>query len=317
MAGKFTRVMSLRQPAVKMSKSDQSPLSRIEITDSSDEIRNKIRKAVTDSESHIDYDASSRPGLANLVDLYSAFAGITREEVCLKYQNLEQCKSLFKADLAEILVSELEPIRSEISRLQRDPAYVDEVLRRGSDRARQIASKNLDEVKELAGLVWGFGCLAFMCRSCSGFSSQGHIVASTFCPIRLLPIRCEFLKVFRNLFFPIGMSSFFRGLSWDCCELLDPEENHETRKNNTKSICISVSINMTIQSVDWSILNETPQSKIHHLLVFFLCCCCFFEFFFGLQVRPFKGPLQSVRHKGKDAMFRFQGDTNMTSRRLW
>ena len=145
--------MNLRDPKSKMSKSDLNTMSRIEVTDTPDEISSKIRKAVTDSEPQIHYDPASRPGMTNLLNIYSAFSGLTQEEVCEKYQNLEQFKSAFKTDLVEILVSELQPIRSEILRLRQDPGYVDGMLKEGVRKAQQIAKENLDEVKGLVGLL--------------------------------------------------------------------------------------------------------------------------------------------------------------------
>ena len=144
--------MSLRDATIKMSKSDPLQMSRIKLSDPPTVIKNKITKAVTDSEFHIGYDPENRPAMANLINIYSAFSGLSPEDICSKYHNVERFKALFKADLTELIVSELSSIQDSIVRLQRDIGYVENVLEGGAGKARDVADLNLQEVKRLVGL---------------------------------------------------------------------------------------------------------------------------------------------------------------------
>lgn len=146
--------MSLRNATTKMSKSDPHETSRIELSDSPDVIKSKIQKALTDSEKHISYDPQKRPEMSNLINIYAEFSGLTTQQVCEKYQNMEKCKEAFKADLSEILASELSFVQDNIHRIQQDVGYVDSVLSKGADQARDIAEVNLQEIKKMIGLRW-------------------------------------------------------------------------------------------------------------------------------------------------------------------
>ena len=150
-AGEVHRVMSLRNPLQKMSKSDNQDMTRINLSDSPDEIRNKIRKAVTDSTGRVTFDPKERPGVSNLVSIYSALIGSTPEEICRKFEARQTVD--LKDELAEVLINELAPIRQETNRLQASRDYVLQVLREGKDRAREIAEPNLREVKDIMGLT--------------------------------------------------------------------------------------------------------------------------------------------------------------------
>jgi len=150
--GAAARVMSLRDGLKKMSKSEKSDYSRINLTDDADVIATKIRKARTDS----DRLPASPDGLegrmeaANLISIYGALADKTLEEVCREFAN--KTFSAFKAELVDLAVSVLAPIGVEIKRLCNDPNHVDEVLSHGADRATEIAMPVLDEVKKVTGL---------------------------------------------------------------------------------------------------------------------------------------------------------------------
>lgn len=150
--GNFTRVMSLRDVTTKMSKSDPHEMSRIELSDSPDVIKIKIQKAVTDSEKHISYDPQRRPELSNLINIYAEFSGLSPQQVCDKYWNIEKCKTAFKADLTDIITSELSVVQVNIDKIQQDVSYVDSVLKKGADQARSIAEVNLQEIKRMIGL---------------------------------------------------------------------------------------------------------------------------------------------------------------------
>ena len=143
--------MSLRNPLQKMSKSDNQEASRINLTDPPDEIRKKIRKAVTDSTSRITYDPDERPGVSNLVSIYSALADLTHDEVCERYISKQTVD--MKNDLGELVVEKLGPISEKIHRLESDVGYVDEVLREGAEKAKTLAEENLKSIMNLMGVA--------------------------------------------------------------------------------------------------------------------------------------------------------------------
>lgn len=144
--------MSLRDASKKMSKSDSQEMSRIELSDPPDVIMSKIQKAVTDSEKHISYDPQSRPEMTNLINIYAEFSGLSPQDICEKYRNMERCKSTFKTDLTELIATKLSSVRENILKIQEDVGYVDNVLRTGADQARDIAETNLTEIKKMIGL---------------------------------------------------------------------------------------------------------------------------------------------------------------------
>ena len=143
--------MSLRNPLQKMSKSDNQDMTRINLSDSPDQIRNKIRKAVTDSTSQVTFDPKQRPAVSNLVSIYSALTGKSPAEVCQLFEGKQTVD--LKDALVEIVVDELAPIRQEINRLEGSREYVAQVLREGSERAAVMAEVNLEEVKKTVGVV--------------------------------------------------------------------------------------------------------------------------------------------------------------------
>lgn len=148
-SGEFRRIKSLRKPANKMSKSDKDPRARIELTDSPDEIRDKIRKAVSDFTSNITYDPQDRPGISNLIELHSAFTGLTPEEIC--DQSLHLDTLAYKNVVADILIEHLKPIREKIVQLKTDPSYLIKRLDAGSERAKQIAGPTYESVRQMIG----------------------------------------------------------------------------------------------------------------------------------------------------------------------
>ena len=150
MLSNMTRVKSLRSPLHKMSKSDNQERSRINLTDSPDVIREKVRKAVTDCDSEVTYDPTARPGVSNLVSIYSAFTGLSPEEVCTKFQGKETVS--LKDELVEVLNESLGPIREATISLESNEDYVESVLQEGARKAMEVAQLNLDQVKRLVGL---------------------------------------------------------------------------------------------------------------------------------------------------------------------
>ena len=151
--GPATRVMSLRDGQAKMSKSDPSDLSRINLTDTADDIAKKIRKAKTDPEALPSETAglAERPEANNLVGIYAALADTTKEAVLNEFGG--QQFSAFKPALADLAVTKLSPIAEEMRRLMTDTAHIDSVLANGAERASVLAEKTLADVKRIVGLL--------------------------------------------------------------------------------------------------------------------------------------------------------------------
>ncbi|MFM2389090.1 MAG: tryptophan--tRNA ligase [Pseudomonadota bacterium] len=151
--GAATRVMSLRDGTKKMSKSDPSDQSRINLTDDADTIAAKIRKAKTDPEplpSDID-GLKDRPEARNLVNIYAALAGMTPEAVITEYAGAQFGR--FKPALADLAVAKLSPITTEMSRLMADPAEIDRILGEGATRANALARPVVDQVYDIIGMI--------------------------------------------------------------------------------------------------------------------------------------------------------------------
>ena len=151
--GPATRVMSLRDGAKKMSKSDPSDYSRINLTDDADSIAQKIRKAKTDPEPlpSEEEGLKTRPEADNLVGIFAALAEKSRADVLKDFGGAQF--STFKNALVDLSVTKLGPIGGEMKRLVQDPAYIDAVLADGSDRARVIADKTMNAVRDIVGFV--------------------------------------------------------------------------------------------------------------------------------------------------------------------
>jgi tryptophanyl-tRNA synthetase len=151
--GAATRVMSLRDGTKKMSKSDTSDYSRINMTDDADTIALKIRKAKTDPQPLPASlkEAEARPEADNLLSIYAALADTSREAAVAAFAGKNF--SEFKQQLAALAAEVLGRIGGEMRRLKSDPGYIDAILRRGSERARAIAAPNLREVFDIMGLL--------------------------------------------------------------------------------------------------------------------------------------------------------------------
>ena len=149
--GPAPRVMSLRDGMAKMSKSDPSDLSRINLTDDADSIVAKIRKAKTDPEPLPETveGLEARPEAKNLVTIYAALADETREQVLREWGG--KGFGQFKPALAELAVASMAPVTAEMRRLMDDPAEIDRVLKDGAGRAAAIADPVVDEVKKIVG----------------------------------------------------------------------------------------------------------------------------------------------------------------------
>ena len=151
--GSATRVMSLRDGTKKMSKSDESDYSRINMTDGADEIAQKIRKARTDPDplpGTVD-GLAERPEVLNLVSIYAALEDIEIDQVIREYQG--QGFSTFKKALADLAVVRLGPVGNEMKRLTAESAEIDKVLADGAERATQLSRPIVAEVREIMGFL--------------------------------------------------------------------------------------------------------------------------------------------------------------------
>jgi tryptophanyl-tRNA synthetase len=151
--GGATRVMSLRDGSKKMSKSDPSDYSRLNMTDNADAIAQKIRKAKTDAlplPAHLD-DLTDRPEALNLVTLFAALAERPADDILRDFEG--KGFGDFKSALADVSVDVLAPIGAEMSRLVDDPAEIDKILNAGAERAEDLAQPILAEVKKIVGFL--------------------------------------------------------------------------------------------------------------------------------------------------------------------
>src|SRR6202453_2382394 len=153
--GEATRVMSLRDGTKKMSKSDPSDQSRINLTDDADAIAQKVRRAKTDPEPlpSEEKGLEARPEADNLVGIYAALSGRAKADVLHEFGGGQF--SNFKNALVELCVARLSPIASEMKRLVADPGHVDSILVDGADRARAIAAETMKDTKDIVGFVRG------------------------------------------------------------------------------------------------------------------------------------------------------------------
>jgi tryptophanyl-tRNA synthetase len=151
--GPATRVMSLRDGTKKMSKSDPSDYSRINLTDDADAIAQKIRKAKTDPEPlpSEEKGLENRPEADNLVGIYAALSGKPKSALLAEFGGAQF--SSFKSNLVDLAVAKLSPIAREMKRLTDDPAHVDQILIEGAERASVIASETINAVKDIVGFI--------------------------------------------------------------------------------------------------------------------------------------------------------------------
>ena len=147
----FSRIMSLKDGTKKMSKSDPSDLSRINLTDTKDQIVNKIRKAKTDinplpvNEKNLE----QRPEVENLLGIYSSLSKQSLKNTINEFSGKNF--SDFKEKLADLVVEKILPISTEINKLKKDNEYIDSILKKGGDKANEIASKKIIEMKKIIG----------------------------------------------------------------------------------------------------------------------------------------------------------------------
>ena len=145
------RIMSLAEPTKKMSKSDPNVNSFVLMTDDRDTIVRKFKRAVTDSEGSVRYDAANKPGVSNLMAIYSTFTGKSMEEIEAEFAG--KGYGDFKLAVAETVADALTPIRTEYTRILADKAYVDGILKDGAARAARIADRMAAKVYRKIGLL--------------------------------------------------------------------------------------------------------------------------------------------------------------------
>ena len=148
---KFSRIMSLKDAKNKMSKSDPSDASRINLTDTEEQIRNKIKKAKTDTKSFPanEKDLTKRPEIQNLIGIYSSLKSQKISDTLKEFQGKNF--SNFKEKLSEVVIKDILPISKEISKLKSDKGHILQVLKDGSEKAEAIASKKVKKIKEIIG----------------------------------------------------------------------------------------------------------------------------------------------------------------------
>ena len=143
------KIMSLSDPLKKMSKS-HGPDSYIALFDSDDEIRRKIKIAITDSGKEVKYNPKNKPAISNLLIIYHLFSGKPMKELEKMYVGKNYAD--FKKDLAEIVIEHLKPLRKKRGELEKNSNYVRNILEQGRKRAQEIAARTMEEAKKAAGL---------------------------------------------------------------------------------------------------------------------------------------------------------------------
>ena len=144
-----SRVMDLQDPSRKMSKSVSSPLGKILLTDEPAEIEKKIKKAVTDTDNEVCFDWETKPGLSNLLEIYSSLSNETPANVAARYTRYGDLKS----DLATLVVESLAPIAERYRTLRADPAQLDAIVRKGDAKAAAVAGPVYQRAAAAMGLI--------------------------------------------------------------------------------------------------------------------------------------------------------------------
>jgi len=143
------RVMDLQHPERKMSKSVESPLGTVTILDTAEEITQKVRKAVTDTDGEVRYDPDAKPGLSNLIELLASATGRSIDQVVGSYDRYGP----LKADTAQALIDALAPVKERYETLTEDPIAIATLLEKGAGKAVAVASGTLRRAKEAIGLL--------------------------------------------------------------------------------------------------------------------------------------------------------------------
>ncbi|KXN72561.1 Nucleotidylyl transferase [Conidiobolus coronatus NRRL 28638] len=143
-------IQSLQNSQKKMSKSDPNNMSRVELLDTPESIKEKIYNALSDNIGFISFDPKTRPSVSSLVQIYSSCSDISIDQVVENYKG----RSLdeFKSDLVQVLVKKIEPIQKRYYELKSNPSYVEQILKEGSQKANILAKAKLDRVMNVMGL---------------------------------------------------------------------------------------------------------------------------------------------------------------------
>ena len=145
------RVMSLRDPGAKMSKSDKDPNGSIYLMEKPEDILRKFKRAVTDSDGVVRFDRETKPGVSNLMCIYSTFTGKSNDEIAAEFEG--KGYGDFKLAVAEVTADALASVQAEYARILADKAYVDEVLKNGAERASRLANRTVSKVYRKVGLL--------------------------------------------------------------------------------------------------------------------------------------------------------------------
>lgn len=145
------KIMSLAEPTQKMSKSDENENAVVRILDTPDAIMRKFKRAVTDSDSEIRFDPENKPGVSNLLTIYSCFSGKTIEEAEREFDG--KGYGDFKTAVGQVCCDKLIPVQQEYQRILSDKAYLEEVMKKGADEASYYARKTLSKVRRKLGFV--------------------------------------------------------------------------------------------------------------------------------------------------------------------
>ena len=145
------KIMSLAEPTQKMSKSDENENAVVRILDAPDAIMRKFKRAVTDSDSEIRFDPENKPGVSNLLTIYSCFSGKSIEEAEREFDG--KGYGDFKAAVGQVCCDKLIPVQEEYRRILADKAYLEEVMKKGADEASYYARKTLSKVRRKLGFV--------------------------------------------------------------------------------------------------------------------------------------------------------------------
>lgn len=146
------RVMGLQNPEGKMSKSSKIPNDSIFLTDSPDEIMKKFKKAVTDSEGVVRYDLKNKPGVSNLMSIYGAIKGMSKEEIEKEFTGVGYGD--FKEAVAEVVIEELKPLQEKYFELIENPDYLKKIYEEGAKKASRQARKTLEDVYKKVGIIF-------------------------------------------------------------------------------------------------------------------------------------------------------------------
>ena len=145
------KIMSLAEPTQKMSKSDENENAVVRILDTPDALMRKFKRAVTDSDSSIIFDPENKPGVSNLLTIYSCFSGKTIEEAEREFDGMGYGD--FKTAVGQVCCDKLIPVQEEYKRILADKAYLEEVMKKGADEASYYARKTLSKVRRKLGFV--------------------------------------------------------------------------------------------------------------------------------------------------------------------